>query len=89
MSAPYIRMVLPKGMDVGVNKREHTHVCRCDRLINLGEGYTGVHFRVLSRVLKIRQRALPVGPEVNNPPSNVGDRFSSWSIPPALGQLCP
>ena len=63
MSAPYIRMVLQKGMDVGVNKREHTHVCRCDRLISLGEGYTGIHFRVLSRILKIRQRAFSGGPE--------------------------
>lgn len=35
MSAAYIRIVLQKGMDVGVNKREHTPVCRCDRWINL------------------------------------------------------
>lgn len=54
MSAAYIRIVLPKGMDMCVRERENTHVCSYDHLINLGEGYTGIHFSVLYRVLKIK-----------------------------------
>lgn len=89
MSAAYIRIVLQKGMDVGVNKREHTPVCRCDRLINLGEGHTGIHFSVLYRILKVRQRDVPGGPEAKNPPTNTGDTVQSLEHPTGLGATKP
>ena len=50
MSASYIRIVLQETIDECEKEKEDTHVCRYDQLVNLGEGYPGIHLSVLHRV---------------------------------------